>query len=238
MGPDDFNATGATPPAGAPGKVLDQAAPPARPPWEPEPRVGPWYRQPRWWAIGAVVAGLAAAVIVDIPRPATHAQRASDLQSFLAEAEGDVASCNAGLHDALVGYRTAVPATATARQRSIAVGLIQDGLSACSFTNQSIDDLAGMQAPRSLASLHLRPLSSALLSWADPSAGAACTDMLDVLQHRGTTAAAADLSRRAAELNQTRARSEKLLASVQHAIGSHLAPLPMAIVSIPAAPAA
>lgn len=115
----------------------------------------------RRWLIGLVVAAFAATlVVIDLPTRATSSYKAATLKGYLTTLRGDVAPCEAGVHDALQAAIATLKASSDI-QPGVASTFAAQGVAACSFTNNSTVNLASMAPPHSLTSRAVAELAPA-----------------------------------------------------------------------------
>lgn len=185
---------------------------PASPP--PGPARPPWYRRPSLLVVLAIVVVVVVTIVTDLP---THANRSSDIvdaRATLTEIASDAQPCNLGMTESLGFYRDVTSGHIAAAHRAQIPALIRDDLNACSYTSQSIDDLASIDMPSSASGRQLNTIATNVLVWCDPdalTAIGAITQLLDQPHDR---------------LALTRlASSEKLLTSDRRAAFANIAKL-------------
>lgn len=138
-------------------------------------------------AIGLVVATLAGAlVITDLPTRATPTYQSATLRGYLSTLRGDVAPCEAGVHDALQAA-VATFEREPGIQPGVAATFTAQGVAACSFTNSSTVDLAGMAPPHSLTATPVERVAPALGTLVYSDAFQLLQDLAYVLHRPGAT---------------------------------------------------
>ena len=189
-------------------------------------RSGPWYRRSQWWVGVGVAVTIALLVVVDLPTRANPAGRRADLTGFVSEVEADVAPCSAGLHDALAAYRDAA-AVPPKLSPSLAVAFDHDGAAACSFASSGVVDLAGLQAPTDLASLHAQAVAADAVTWATLDCLRALDDLASLEAHP-SAAARARVATDLAAADAERAVIERLARGAERNAGLPATGLPLA----------
>lgn len=163
-----------------------------------------WRRRP--FLVGAAVAVvLAVAVVTDIPLSSTPTTRLSDATGTIKEIANDVAGCNAALGEAFTIYRGIAAGTLTKGQRAESTSILSDDANGCSYTNQSIVDLASMGLPQVSIGKNLSHIAGRALAWADPDGLQAIDDIATLLAHPHQAKAAADLRQQIHQLGVDRA---------------------------------
>jgi len=148
----------------------------------------PVRRTPRWWFVaGAAI--VVAAVLVGIAVHPSKAQRATDLNGFLADMKTDIQSCAGGVRDSLIALR-AIQA-GTEHDVGTAFGIATYGAKNCSpANNMQLDDLTGYQVHESLSSFRLDRVTNGLVTWAFPYAQRVQDDVAAILRARAAGRAA------------------------------------------------
>ena len=114
---------------------------------EPASGPTPWYRR-RSLVVGAVVLViLVVTVLTDLPVPTSRSQDVSSERSVMSELNSDVAPCALAVRQALGIWDLEAAHALTAADKSGTPGLLSDDQTACSFTNESIYDLANIEVP-------------------------------------------------------------------------------------------
>ena len=167
-----------------------QSPPRADPPYVPIRHTAwPVRKTPRWWfAAGAAV--VVAGVLVGIAVHPSKAQRATDLNGFLADMKTDIQSCAGGVRESLTALRAIEAGTSHAV--GTAVGIAAYGAQNCSpANNMQLDDLVGYQVHESLHSFGLDRVVYGLVNWATPDAWRVQNDVAALLRAQGAARAAA-----------------------------------------------
>jgi hypothetical protein len=206
-----------------------QSPPRADPPYVPIRHTAwPVRRTPRWlFAAGAAI--VVAGVLVGIAVHPSKAQRATDLNGFLADMKTDIQSCAGGVRDSLTALR--MIQAGTEHDVGTAAGIATYGAKNCSpANNMLLDDLVGYQVQESLSSYHLDRVTNGLLTWAFPYAQRVQNDVATILRAEGTgrTAATTKLNRDLKILDTQRANLDKIMMAAITATGASGRPPPLA----------
>jgi hypothetical protein len=183
--------------------------------------------------VGVVVAALiAAAVITDIPTPASHAQRISDAKGFLSEAYGYLDTCNAALTEAFSIAAQVAGHHLTVGDLIRVPDLLRDDNLACSYTNDDVFQLASMTIPRSLAESNR--FATAVVSWIVPDAYGVTNALITLAASPGNTAASAELRTYEAGLTADRATAAGAVEAMDRQLSTTLPAL--RLVRVPPGP--
>lgn len=188
----------AAPPAAEPG-----TAPPPGPGPGPD---GPSGTRPPFWRrrsvmLGAVVAlVIAVSVVVDLPQSPSPASRRSDARATIQEITKDVAGCSLALREAFTIEHARAHHTLTPSQAKEAPAILADDENGCSYTSQSIVDLANLDISQAGTGRALNHVAAHVLDWADPDGLKAIDDIAVLLAHPADHKAAGDLARQEAHL--------------------------------------
>ena len=172
---------------------------------------------------------MVADVLVGIAVHPSKAQRATDLNGFLADMKTDIQSCAGGVRDSLTALR--MIQAGTEHDVGTAVGIATYGAKNCSpANNMLLDDLVGYQVQESLSSYHLDRVTNGLLTWAFPYAQRVQNDVATILRSPGTarTAATTKLNRDLKILDTQRAYLDKIMMAAITATGASGRPPPLA----------
>ena len=167
-----------------------QSPPRADPPYVPIRRTAwPVRRTPRWW-FAAGLAIVVAGVLVGIAVHPSRAQRAADLNGFLADMKTDIQSCAGGVRDSLIALRSIE--AGTEHDVHTALGIATYGAANCSPANNVLlDDLVGYQVHESLSEFRLDRVVYGLVDWATPDALRVQADVAAILRAQGAARTAA-----------------------------------------------
>ena len=181
----------------------------------------------RRWLIGLVVVAFAVTLVVtDLPTHATPSYKTATLRSYLATLQGDVAPCEAGVHDALQA------AVATLEGRSdirpgVAETFTAQGVAACSFTNNSTVNLASMAPPHSLTATAVARLAPAFGTLVYSDAFQLLQDLADVLNRPRAASPRARFEVALNHFEQQRGRIGRLVAAAGRSTGLKTASMPL-----------
>ncbi|HUZ20345.1 MAG TPA: hypothetical protein VMU75_07235 [Acidimicrobiales bacterium] len=195
------------------------------------PRRPPFRRRTTALALAAVAVVVAVAVVTDLPRPATLASERADARSTILTIASDVSACAVAVTEALTIYRYERAGTLTRGDRSQAPGILADDENGCSYTNQSIVDLASMNISGAGVGRTLGVVASDALSWADPDGLTAIEAVSTLLDHPTDTKAQRNLVIAEGHLRSDRAAANGALARAAKAITTVLPPLSLPSVS-------
>lgn len=177
--------------------------------------------------VGLVVAAIVAAlVITDLPTHATPAYQVATLRGFFSTLQGDVAPCEAGIHDALQA------AVATLEGRSdigpgVASTFTAQGVAACSFTNNSTVDLGGMAPPHTLTAPAVARVAPALGTLVYSDAFQLLQDLAYVLHRPDAARPRAQFATALDHFQRQRARIAHLVAAAARSEHADPASLPI-----------
>lgn len=148
---------------------------------------------PRWLVAGllAVVLG---AVLTGIAIHPSRAQRATDVNGFLADMKTGIESCAGGVRESLFVLREIESGASHDLSTAIRVATYGASISCSPANSMSLDDLATYQVQESLSSFQLDRAVNGLLTWAFPDAQRVMDDVAAVLRSRGAARAAATAS--------------------------------------------
>ena len=204
-----------------------QSPPRTDPPYVPIRRTWPVRRTPRWWfAAGAAI--VVAGVLVGIAVHPSKAQRATDLNGFLADMKTDIQSCAGGVRDSLIALRSIE--AGTEHDVHTALGIATYGAANCSPANNVLlDDLVGYQVHESLSSFRLDRVVYGLVDWATPDAWRVQNDVAAILRAQGAAraTATAKLHSDLKVLDAKRAYLDKIMMAAITATGASGRPPPL-----------
>ncbi len=112
-----------------------------------------------------VCAALGALVIVDFPVHASVAYRRSALAGFLATVHQDLASCSAGLHDAVLAYAKAAQGS-PAVSAGVPSLFASQAIAVCGFADSGVVNLGEAAPPASVASPIVDRIAPQADAWA------------------------------------------------------------------------
>lgn len=202
----------------------------------PEPSPGsdqPLWRRRPFLLGGAVVVIVGVAVITDIPLSSTPTTRLSDASATIKEIKSDIAGCNAALGEAFTIYQRLSAGTLTKGQRAESPGILSDDANGCSYTNQSIVDLANLGLPQVSIGKDLSHIAGRALAWTDPDGLTAIYDISTLLRHPGQTKAAAGLRTQVRQLTVDRNAAVAETHWLATQLGGTLPSLGMRVIHLP-----
>lgn len=184
------------------------------------------HRRKGLWVLLAVgiVVFVAAAVVTDLPVGSSRASNLANAKSVISEIASDVAPCTHAVNEGVGLYLDVAAGTLTATERAEVPGLAKDDYAACSFTEDGINDLAGIEEPNSSVGDRLNQLASQALSWCS-SDGMGTLYYINILVSRpGDTVERTRLETSERELDSERASIEETLTDIAHLL--HTTSLP------------
>lgn len=181
----------------------------------------PWYLRRAFLTSAAVVVVLAVTVVTDLPTTSTRASDLKTAQGIVSEIETDTAPCNLGMTEAFEFYADTTSGHITPAHRAQIPGLIRDDLGACTFTNQSIVDLASINVPSSPTGRLLNNVAGNVLTWCDPAALTAIDQITLLIEDTSTAVGRHRLARDEKALTADRAAAYRSITALEHELGSH-----------------
>lgn len=196
----------------APGGPTAPVAPPAQPKSTgggTNPFAPPTSRPSFWKRKGALITGvvallIAVSVVTDLPQSPSPASKRSDVIATIKEVSTDVAGCNAALGEAFTIYHQQAAGILTRAHRSEAPAILADDANGCSYTSQSIVDLASIDISQAGIGKTLNHLAGHALNWTDPDGLTAIYDISTLLHHPHQARARRDLAHQVALLTADR----------------------------------
>jgi hypothetical protein len=139
----------------------------------------PIWQRHRGLAIAAAVLVIALiTVLTDLPTPTSRASDIAAEQSVMNEVNSDLQPCAYATHQALGLWALQAAHRLTPAERAPTPGLLSDDQSACSFTNQGINDLAtNIQVPGTAAGKDLGNVIATAMLWTTSDALQAIEDV-------------------------------------------------------------
>jgi len=188
-------------------------------PFSPPPRP-PWFRRPSALVSMVVAVVVVVAVLTDLPTHPTHGNDVKTAQASVTEIVNDTKPCNLGLTEALGFYADVTSGHITASHRAQIPALIRDDLDACSYTNASIDDLAGIDNPSSPTGRALNTIATDVLVWCDPDALTAIGEITTLLDNPHDRAAITKLTGAERLLTSDQARAQRAISALAQRLGT------------------
>jgi hypothetical protein len=183
----------------------------------------PEHKTPRWLLLaGAVV--LVGIVLVALAHKPTQSQRAGDLEGVLADMTRDVQSCAGGVGESLSALHQINSGANSSQNIKDTIKIARYGAANCSpANNQLLADLTQYQVHESLAAYHLDAAVNGLVDWCFPYAQRVQNDVANELGAHNAAKRqqyAAALQRDTRDLNQQRAKVDRILMNAVTATGA------------------
>lgn len=129
------------------------------------PRAEPWYRRRTVLLGGGVAIIVAIAIVTDLPTSATRASQISTATAFIQEVNSDLAPCDYALNEAYGFRQDLLNHSLTQSQLGQLPGLLRDDEEACSYADESIQDLTSIESPGTDANRELGDMLSSVTQW-------------------------------------------------------------------------
>ena len=191
-----------------------------------------WYKRRAWLLTIGVVAVLGSVVALDYPHRTTHAQQLADAKSLVTQIKGDVTACNFGLNEATTVYRDAAYGHLTSQQKGEVPHLLQDDLTACSYTNSQVYSLDTISIPRNLARTQLTNVAASTSTWAFPDAASYIENLAALDKNPANSKARGQLRSEEVALANERTKINSEMAAVQSQLHTKLPPMNLTQVPI------
>ncbi|HVC69992.1 MAG TPA: hypothetical protein VNC61_06970 [Acidimicrobiales bacterium] len=205
----------------APPATTDRSALPGP---DPDQKKGPWYRHRAFLVPAAVVVVIGAAVLSDLPTPAS---RGSDIQgesTVIGEINTDVASCLFAVRESLTLYADE-SGRMSAAHRSQIPALLRDDLNACSFTNSGIFALSDINLLGSPAGRQVGQALNTVTVWATSDALGAIAAVQTLTSHPADRRAGSALHTDKRLLAEDRDRATSEIDAAGRLLKTNLPPL-------------
>jgi hypothetical protein len=161
----------------------------------------PIWQRHRGLAIAAVVfVILLITVLSDLPTSTSRADDITAERSVMSEVNTDLGPCALAIHQAVGIWNLQATHALTPADRAPTPGLLGDDQTACSFTNENIYDLAGIQVPGTAAGKQLGQLVATVTLWTTSDALRAIEDVQTLMGDPGNAAVLHNLSKEEARL--------------------------------------
>jgi hypothetical protein len=194
---------------------LKPSAPPADPRdgGTPPAQHRPWFTRP--WVLGvtAVVVGVGAAVLVDLPHRTTKIQQVKEVAAVVRSVDSSIRPCVYAVGQAFTLYHDDTAGFLTTSERAALPKLISDDAKACSFTNTSVallgtDVFGTLTLSSTPAARDLTAMVQAVLDWESTDAQTAVVDIRALISDPHDAAARAQLATRVRMLARARAEAD------------------------------
>ena len=133
------------------------------------PGAAPRARRALLWGAG-IAALIGACVLSDLPQHSSHASQVSAGVSVINQINSDVGPCAYAVKEAVAIATGLSDGTMAAADRARVPGLLRDDQNACAFTDSSINDLANLEVPGTVAGNRLANAVSSATMWASSDA--------------------------------------------------------------------
>lgn len=185
----------------------------------------PWYRRRSILVAAGVIAIGAITVITDLPQHASRPAEIAGDTSVMSQVNSDVGPCSYALGETFLIYSDLKARMLSASDVALAPRLLSDDQSACSFTDDSIYQLANIEVPGSAAGKRLGQLVSTVTLWATSDALSAIEDVQILYSNQADAAALTKLGRDEQMLRHDKAQAEAELAHADKVLATRLPPL-------------
>ncbi len=179
----------------------------------------PWYRRPAVTIAGAVVVIALACVLVDLPQHSSPAQQAAGLATVMKTINSEVRPCAYAVSTAFSLHHSQSAGQLTAAEQAKMGTLLEDDLTACTLTNQTVVNLGTLTLPDTAAGRQLGTAVKGILDWETEDAVAAIGAIQVLRVHPGDAAARADLATSERRLAADRAAAEKAVRDASRELG-------------------
>ena len=153
-----------------------------------------WYRR-RGSLLALVVAAiLAVTVVTDLPQHTSRAAAIAQENSVVQAINTDAGSCTFSVGEAFRLYHDAQSPSLAASNRMRIPGLLRDDQAACSFTNNDIFNLSGIETPGSAPGRELSQAVTTVTTWTTSDALAAIIAIETLVDRPAPTAKAKALA--------------------------------------------
>jgi hypothetical protein len=177
-----------------------------------------WKRPYLAIAVGVLVV-VVATVLVDLPVHASPASRRASAIAAIKQINSDIAPCSYALGESLRLYADVSAGGLSSSDRAEVPGLVDQDYAACSFTDQSVVDLASINQPNSSEGRALNSLVNETVNWADPGALRVIGEVAALL-HRPTARNRAALETDEVDLNADASKISATVAGIDRLVRS------------------
>jgi hypothetical protein len=190
----------------------------------PEPGEGgqTWYRRRSVLVAALVMVVLVVTVVIDLPQHASRSAQISSDSSVIRQVSADVGPCAYAVAEVFTIYGDKLSSRLTPSDAARAPSLLRDDQNACSFTDQSIFNLANIEVPGSAAGRHLQELVSTVTLWATSDGLAAIEAVQSLFSHPSDGAARRQLAMATSELTHDRLQAMAEIAAANHVLRARL----------------
>jgi hypothetical protein len=164
-----------------------------------------WQRHRRLSIAAAILVIALITVLTDLPTPTSRSSDIAAERSVMTEVNSDLKPCAYAIHQALGIWALEASHRLTSAERAPTPGLLSDDQSACSFTNQGINDLtANIQVPGTAAGNELGNVIATATLWTTSDALRAIEDVQTLMNRPRDAAMVRDLARAETQLASDR----------------------------------
>jgi hypothetical protein len=184
----------------------------------------PIWERHRGLAIGAaVVVIVLITVLTDLPTSTSRASDISAERSVMVEVNADLSPCAFAINQALGIWRLQSVHQLSPADRAPTPGLLSDDQSACSFTNEGIDDLTtNLQVPGTPAGKQLGQMVATATLWTTSDALRAIEDVQTLMNDGGDSVALRGLAKAQTSLAADRRLALSQEAAADRDLDTHL----------------
>jgi Holliday junction resolvasome RuvABC endonuclease subunit len=179
----------------------------------------PWQRRPAVAIAGAVAVIVLACVLVDLPQHSSPAQQAAGLATVMKTINSEARPCAYAVSTAFSLRNSQDAGQLTAAEQAKMGTLLEDDLTACTLTNQTVVNLGTLTLPDTAAGRQLGTAVKGILDWETEDAVAAIGAIQVLRLHPGDAAARAELSTSERRLATDRAAVEKAVRDASRELG-------------------
>jgi hypothetical protein len=178
-----------------------------------------WYRRPSV-VIAAVVALIVlVCVLVDLPQHSSPAQQAAGIATVVKTVNSEVHPCAYAVSTAFSLHHSQVTHQLTASELAKMPTLLEDDLTACTLTDQTVVNLGTLTLPETAAGRELGAAVKGILDWETEDAVAAIGAIQVLRTHPDNRAALATLTRSERKLAADRAAAERAVRAASRELG-------------------
>jgi len=187
------------------------------------PTSRPWYRRRAFLVTAAIVVIVAVTVVTDLPTRQSGPAQISDDTSVMSQVNSDVAPCSYALGETFEIYGDLKAHTLTPADAAEAPRLLSDDQNACSFTSDSIYELASdIEVPGSTSGKYMGQLVSTVTLWATSDALSAIEQIQTLYSDPTDATALKKLSKDEQLLGHDRAQAQSELAAADEVLHTRL----------------
>ena len=179
----------------------------------------PWYRRPAVVIAGVVALIVLACVLVDLPQHSSPAQQAAGIATVVKTVNAEVHPCAYAVSTAFSLHHGQVNHQLTASELAKMPTLLEDDLTACTLTDQTVVNLGTLTLPETAAGRQLGAAVKGILDWETEDAVAAIGAIQVLRTHPDNQAALATLARSERKLASDRAVVDRAVRAASRELG-------------------